>query len=67
MKIDAVFRTLRQRGETGLVPYLTWWQSEFVRIRAELQRLEEDLHEGADHRFLLQVTWAAGPHKHETY
>lgn len=47
-------------------PTLTWWQSEFVRIRAEydlLGRLQDD-REG---RFLLQVTFAVGPHKHETY
>jgi hypothetical protein len=47
-------------------PTLTWWQSEYVRIRAEydlLGRIEDD-REG---RFLLQVTFAMGPHKHESY
>jgi hypothetical protein len=49
-----------------LSPTLTWWQSEYVRIRAEydlLGRLQND-REG---RFLLQVTFAMGPHKHESY
>ena len=51
----------------GLVPYVTWWQSEWVRLRGEYQRLEDDLVPDAEHRFLIQATWAAGPHKHETY
>jgi len=46
-------------------PTLTWWQSEFVRIRGEYDLLGRgDLHPG---RFLLQVTFSMGPHKHETY
>jgi len=47
-------------------PTLTWWQSEFVRVRAEYDLLgrSEDARQG---RFLLQVTFAMGPHKHETY
>ena len=49
----------------GVAPYLTWWQSEFVRLRAQFQRLEDG--NGAEERFLLMLTWAAGPHKHETY
>jgi hypothetical protein len=52
--------------EWQAVPYLTWWQSEFVRMR-----LEYDFHQpsigGPDHRVLLQITFAAGPHKHELY
>jgi hypothetical protein len=48
-------------------PYVTFWQSEFVRIRAQLQLLrgEEDLDDSE--RFFLQLTWSAGPHKHEAY
>ena len=46
-------------------PTLTWWQSEFVRVRGEYDLLRRgDLHPG---RFLLQVTFAMGPHKHENY
>ena len=51
----------------GLVPYLTWWQSEFVRLRAEYHRVEDELRDHGEDSFLLQLTWAAGPHKHETY
>lgn len=46
-------------------PTLTWWQSEFVRIRGEYDLMGRgDQRPG---RFLLQVTFAMGPHKHETY
>jgi len=49
-----------------LSPTLTWWQSEYVRLRAEydlLGRHELD-NEGRLH---VQVTFAMGPHKHEIY
>lgn len=46
-------------------PTLTWWQSEWVRLRAEFDHLvrpDETLQ-----LFLVQATFAMGPHKHETY
>jgi hypothetical protein len=52
---------------SGFVPYLTWWQSEYVRLRAEYSYLEDDTSGDSDDQFTLQLTWAAGPHKHETY
>lgn len=51
----------------AIVPYLTWWQSEWVRLRGEYQYLEDELTGETENRFTLQLTWAAGPHKHETY
>jgi len=51
----------------GVVPYLTWWQSEWVRARLQYAWTRSDLWEEDDHRLLLQVTFAAGPHKHERY
>jgi hypothetical protein len=51
----------------AIVPYLTWWQSEWVRLRGEYQYLEDDLTGAKVNRFTLQLTWAAGPHKHESY
>ena len=51
----------------GISPYLSWWQSEYVRLRAELQHLEGSLLDESEDRFLIQMTWAAGPHKHESY
>jgi hypothetical protein len=47
-------------------PTLTWWQSEYVRVRAEYDLLGRTAGSGKG-RFLLQVTFAMGPHKHETY
>jgi hypothetical protein len=51
----------------GLFPNLTWWQSEFVRLRGEFGYLKDPATGDAERRFTLQLTWAAGPHKHETY
>lgn len=46
-------------------PTLTWWQSEWVRIRAELDVLGRP--NTTDGLFVIQATAAMGPHKHETY
>jgi hypothetical protein len=48
-------------------PTLTWWQSEFVRIRGEYDLLGGV--DGGDDSgmFLLQITFAMGPHRHATY
>jgi hypothetical protein len=51
----------------GIVPYLTWWQSEYVRLRAEYSYLEDDDTGDSEDRFSLQLVWSAGPHKHSTY
>ncbi|MEJ2503487.1 MAG: hypothetical protein P8177_09300 [Gemmatimonadota bacterium] len=47
-------------------PTLTWWQSEWVRLRGEVDFLTDG---GGASRTLLviQTTFAMGPHKHETY
>ena len=47
-------------------PYLTWWQSEFVRFRLQYDALNAH-GEPLEHRVILQVECAAGPHKHERY
>ncbi|HEX6940435.1 MAG TPA: hypothetical protein VF158_13555 [Longimicrobiales bacterium] len=46
-------------------PTLTWWQSEYVRIRAEYDYLQRP--EGLLRQLVIQTTVAMGPHKHETY
>lgn len=51
----------------GVSPYLTFWQSEYVRLRGELRHLSGDLGDLSENQLFLQLTWAAGPHKHETY
>jgi hypothetical protein len=48
-----------------MAPLLTWWQSEFVRLRAEYEHFR-----GPSQKFglfVIQATFAMGPHKHETY
>jgi len=50
-----------------VVPYLTWWQSHWVRLRLEWQYRNGTQMAKAQNHLWLQVTWAAGPHKHERY
>ncbi|MES1243243.1 MAG: hypothetical protein ABUT39_16650 [Acidobacteriota bacterium] len=56
-----------ERVTWGVFPNLTWWQSEYVRLRGEYGFVEDDLTGDKENRFSLQITWAAGPHKHEIY
>ncbi len=56
--------------ERAIVPTLTWWQSEWVFLRAEWQRSNQPESPGiVNHanRFVLQAVWAIGPHKHELF
>lgn len=48
-----------------LAPTLTWWQSEWVRLRAEFDHLVNP--DDTQNLLLIQFTFAMGPHKHETY
>lgn len=50
-----------------VVPYLTFWQSEFVFLRFQFNHLEGYRIAEKDNRFTLQIDWAVGPHKHERY
>lgn len=58
-----------------VVPYITFWQSEFVYLRLEYQHGQNipyltpttDPARRTDNRVLLQIDFAAGPHKHEKY
>ncbi|HEX6861196.1 MAG TPA: hypothetical protein VF414_00175 [Thermoanaerobaculia bacterium] len=56
-----------ERVTWGVFPNLTWWQSEYVRLRGEYGFVKDDLTGEKENRFSLQLTWAAGPHKHEIY
>ncbi|MGH7700536.1 MAG: porin [Gemmatimonadales bacterium] len=48
-----------------VVPSLTYWQSEWVKLHAEWQHRREA---GAtDDLIVLQAVWSIGPHKHEIY
>ena len=46
-------------------PALTYWQSEFVRLRAEYDFLHNP--EETRKQFTIRVTFAMGPHRHEAY
>lgn len=48
-----------------IAPTVTWWQSEWVRLRLEFDYLDRP--DGAQRLLVLQATFAMGPHKHETY
>jgi hypothetical protein len=50
-----------------VVPYVTWWQSHWVRMRLEFQHRNGTDFQKVQNRAWLQITWAAGPHKHERY
>ncbi len=50
-----------------LVPYVTWWQSHWMRFRLQYNYKNGSALSEADHIIRLQLTWAAGPHKHERY
>ncbi len=50
-----------------LTPYITWEQSPFVRFRLEYDHLNGKGTGSPDHMVILQVIFAAGPHKHERY
>jgi hypothetical protein len=52
--------------EWALNPTLTFWQSEFVYLRAQWTHAR-DLAGVTSDRFGLQAVWAMGPHKHELF
>jgi len=50
-----------------IVPYITWWQSEWVRLRLQYNYLKGDNMDIEDQTLRMQLTFAMGPHKHERY
>jgi len=48
-------------------PYITWWQSPFVKFRLEYDYSDGKGIENPEHVIWLQAVFAAGPHKHERY
>jgi hypothetical protein len=61
----AVVGSHPRRWQVG--PYITWWQSPFVRFRFETDYSDGHRTGPAELTFVLQVVFAAGPHKHERY
>ena len=62
---------LKPWGERAWTPFVTFWQSEFVRMRLQYQDVSRDFAsprgDTSDKRVWWQVTFAAGPHKHASY
>ena len=56
----------RHGYEWMVAPYLTFLQSEFVYLRMEAH-YGDGFEQGRIARLLLQIDFAAGPHKHEKY
>ncbi|HMC55596.1 MAG TPA: hypothetical protein VKH19_10520 [Gemmatimonadaceae bacterium] len=52
--------------EWAITPTLTFWQSEFVFMRAAYEHAR-DLFDTNRDRFTIQVVFAMGPHKHELF
>jgi hypothetical protein len=50
-----------------ICPYLTWWQSEFVKYRWEYDYAWGRGMEDPEHILWFQALFAVGPHKHERY
>lgn len=50
-----------------LAPYVTWWQSHWMRFRLQYNYKNGSSFSEADQILRLQLTWAAGPHKHDRY
>jgi hypothetical protein len=48
-------------------PYITWWQSPFVKFRVEYDYSNGKRIENPEHIVWLQLIFSAGPHKHERY
>ena len=49
------------------VPYITWWQSHWMRLRLQYNYTNGNVFSAADQKLRLQLTWAVGPHKHDRY
>ncbi|MCK5077960.1 MAG: hypothetical protein KAR38_16375, partial [Calditrichia bacterium] len=50
-----------------IVPYITYWQSHWVKLRLEYNHLNNEVIDETDKQIRLQIVWAVGPHKHDRY
>jgi len=56
-----------QKYSYQIVPYITWWQSNWVRLRLQYNYLNGTEIPTAQNTIRLQIVFAAGPHKHDRY
>jgi len=66
LRYDYVEDPLEGAITRQIIPSLSLWQSEWVRLRAQYE-WRKIAAASATHRFALQAVWAIGPHKHEIY
>ncbi len=59
--------TAKNAERWQICPYVTWWQSEWVKLRCEYDYAFGRGTEGTEHVLWLQAIFSAGPHKHERY
>ena len=50
-----------------IVPYITWWQSHWVKMRLQYNYLDGNIISVPKNTLRLQIVWAVGPHKHDRY
>ena len=50
-----------------IIPYITWWQSPWVKVRLQYNYLKGKNVDMNDKTLRLQLVWAIGPHKHDRY
>ena len=67
-RADWVENPAHPRATAWMVsPTLTWWQSEWVRLRLEYDLVGRSFEADDEGRLWFWVTFAMGPHRHETY
>lgn len=59
--------TAKNAERWQICPYVTWWQSEWVKFRCEYDYAFGHGTEDTEHVLWLQAIFSAGPHKHERY
>ncbi len=59
--------TAKNAERWQICPYVTWWQSEWVKLRCEYDYAFGRGTEDTEHVLWLQAIFSAGPHKHERY
>ncbi len=57
----------RSKYTWQIVPYITWWQSNWVKLRLQYNYLNSTEIQTAQNTIRLQIVFAAGPHKHDRY
>jgi len=67
LSLAPIAYTAKDPHRWQISPYVTWWQSEWVRLHGEYNYGWGDGMEPEEHTVWGQATFAIGPHKHERY